>query len=1016
MSSLPLPTAAAAGISQDRAPVRGCDGCATEPPEPVIDNRPGLPALSYRLGTWSTFLARMLTQAPVQAVDDGGGTVLPLATLNQRAVDDASIAIFDAYAVVADVLTFYQERIANEGFLRTATERRSILELARAIGYELRPGVAASTWLGFTVDTPVAPPKPATAQSTPAEPQRAMIPAGSQVQSMPAAGQLPQTFETIEDLLARVEWNTLLPRQTQPQRFVIEGGRLRLRNTSGTATTEATHVYLAKTTAGVRVGDTLLAVDATGAALPLAVLDVALDTKLDQTVVRIAAANTLLRRLPSLPAPVTPPPQTTGVIELAPLQLEAKVVEKKILHKVWDEASLAAFCAVQRWDPTELVAVVAQILSARAASSQIHAFSQRLACFGANAPAYKTVHLQPTPSAPAIQTVLDTYGYTSSPYAYASYEPDTMLAKVIAQAMTAQPDPDPDDWDQNPRSIAQGSSGETWASTSAYDVFLERVVTQLIPGGWVVFKDATRAAPFLITKVGETTLTSFATTARATGLRLDLAPGWGGEQALFGFDVRRTTASVQSASLPLVELPVPNLIERRPADAAPSGAVALELDRMVVGLAVGQTVLLTGATVGADDGPTGLVRSEAVTLAAIVHREGYTTVYFESALAYRYLRASVTLTANVALATHGQTVPREILGSGDSSMAGQSFVLQKPPLTWVPAPTASGNASTLTLRVDGTAWTRVSTLYGQAPGARCYVLREGNDGRTTVIFGDGICGARLPTGTGNVVATYRSGIGLGGQVGAGTLTMLMSRPAGLRAVNNPLAADGAADPEARDDARTNAPVTVLTLERIVSLRDYENFARAFAGVGKASAVALWDGAAQRIHLTVAAADQTPLDTSSALYDALTGAIDASSDGLERVQVDGFAQRYFRLEATLILDPLADPSTVGPAVAAILESTFSFAARKFGQPVRNAEVMAVIQAVSGVVATNLTALVALTDTGSDVGSGVASFLPAATARWASGSVSLAELLLLHPAGMKLTVATADGSAPSGGGTT
>ena len=54
--------------------------------------------------------------------------------------DDLAIALLDAWATVADVLTFYQERIANEGFLRTATERRSVLELARAIGYELEPG------------------------------------------------------------------------------------------------------------------------------------------------------------------------------------------------------------------------------------------------------------------------------------------------------------------------------------------------------------------------------------------------------------------------------------------------------------------------------------------------------------------------------------------------------------------------------------------------------------------------------------------------------------------------------------------------------------------------------------------------------------------------------------------------------------------------------------------------------------------------------------------------------------
>ena len=56
--------------------------------------------------------------------------------------DDFSIALLDAWATVADVLTFYQERIANEAYLRTATERLSVLELARLIGYQLRPGVA----------------------------------------------------------------------------------------------------------------------------------------------------------------------------------------------------------------------------------------------------------------------------------------------------------------------------------------------------------------------------------------------------------------------------------------------------------------------------------------------------------------------------------------------------------------------------------------------------------------------------------------------------------------------------------------------------------------------------------------------------------------------------------------------------------------------------------------------------------------------------------------------------------
>jgi hypothetical protein len=52
----------------------------------------------------------------------------PLLNLTTRDPSDPAMALLDAWATVADVLAFYQERIANEGYLRTATERRSILE------------------------------------------------------------------------------------------------------------------------------------------------------------------------------------------------------------------------------------------------------------------------------------------------------------------------------------------------------------------------------------------------------------------------------------------------------------------------------------------------------------------------------------------------------------------------------------------------------------------------------------------------------------------------------------------------------------------------------------------------------------------------------------------------------------------------------------------------------------------------------------------------------------------------
>src|SRR5215471_17861088 len=117
-----------------------CGETATRAPL-VVANRAGLSAIAYRVGTQPQFKASMLA---------GLGQVPGLTT---RADDDFSVALLDAWACVADTLSFYQERIANESYLRTATERRSLVELGRLIDYEPRPGVAASVYLAFTLES-----------------------------------------------------------------------------------------------------------------------------------------------------------------------------------------------------------------------------------------------------------------------------------------------------------------------------------------------------------------------------------------------------------------------------------------------------------------------------------------------------------------------------------------------------------------------------------------------------------------------------------------------------------------------------------------------------------------------------------------------------------------------------------------------------------------------------------------------------------------------------------------------
>ena len=124
-----------------------------------------------------------------------------------------AVALLDAWATVADVVTFYQERIANEGYLGTATERRSVLELARSIGYELRPGVSAATLLDLRTQATAAP-----ATGALAAPALVVVAQGTPVLSVPGPGELPQTFETDAEITLDAACDEIPLVRTQPQR------------------------------------------------------------------------------------------------------------------------------------------------------------------------------------------------------------------------------------------------------------------------------------------------------------------------------------------------------------------------------------------------------------------------------------------------------------------------------------------------------------------------------------------------------------------------------------------------------------------------------------------------------------------------------------------------------------------------------------------------------------------------------------------------------------------------------
>ncbi|MGW7018093.1 baseplate J/gp47 family protein [Streptomyces decoyicus] len=160
-----------------------CPGGLPTTPLPV-DNPPGQPRLRTRIGTYGSFLRTMLERLSARP---------ELAALTTRDPDDHAIALIDQWAVLADVLTFYGERYANEAYLGTAARDESVHRLVRLIGYRPRPGVSATTTVAFTLG----------AQSA------LTVPTGFAVQSVPGPGEEPQTFETLHDCAADWRLNSL---------------------------------------------------------------------------------------------------------------------------------------------------------------------------------------------------------------------------------------------------------------------------------------------------------------------------------------------------------------------------------------------------------------------------------------------------------------------------------------------------------------------------------------------------------------------------------------------------------------------------------------------------------------------------------------------------------------------------------------------------------------------------------------------------------------------------------------
>jgi hypothetical protein len=1025
-----------------------CCKPAVAPTPLLIENRAGLSALAYRIGTFAEFRTAML---------DAISTEPALARLSTRTSDDYAITLIELWAAVADVLTFYQERIANEAYLRTATLRDSMIRIVRLVDYQLGRGAAATALVAFTLEPGA----------------RTPIPVGLRMQSVPVGNAQPQKYETLEALVGDARFNRVrvLP---APRRFTAQASAVRALVRPGPDTVAAATAWALGdriafwttstapdrlaivTLTGVALDEDRLSVAwtpplppdwpaATFAAFPVAktartfklfgnghpaqynVPSIPDSAKPNEWVVKLISTDFTFaghQTVDTTPADTKPAAdqlfldavyQGLGVGSLLLVAFQSTVVMVQVTAVEQSHATRGSVAtaitklSVALLDGTAVdfssVTDVRDVQIHELAGPLVHLWDSAYPPRVAESPVYL----------PGARSGWDTLGAARALTKGAFVAGATLAAVDLLPgrrvmladgATTVAARVRASDLIGNSLTLATTAADRSTLAAIGFAPGVARRQTALVSAPLATTATLTNAAPALLVTVGAhppQTISAAASGAHALG------------------DVAATMESALRAAMPIVS-GFANAVVRAVTDDAgahrlvvlagtPDDALAiapaahdvdtvreLGLDaphaRYVDGLLSGgldpagphvaagalafaydtappvATTLpdissatpahvataLRGALAAAPPLPApALVTAlgdRVLVLPAILSAEppAYLRLLLDADAPYDLDAATAQLSANVALASNGETVRNEVLGDGDASVPFQRFALRKAPVTYVVEPNATELSSTVTLTVDGIAWSEVPTLYAAGPRDAVYATRMADDGTESIQFGDGVHGARVTSGRANVVATYRRGTGAAGRVTAGALTALLDRPHGLKAVTNPLAADGGTDPEALAAAKANAPNTVRTFGRAIALGDFVQIALEGGAAAKAAATWVWDGERRVIHLTVAGAGGTTF--SPAGLSRIAAVMHERRDPNHRLLIANYAPVAIVVAAALTVDARYDNEAVRAAATAALLDSLSFDRLRFGEPVHLSEIYTTLQNVAGVVSVDV----------------------------------------------------------------
>ncbi|MBU1564815.1 MAG: hypothetical protein KJ630_04205 [Proteobacteria bacterium] len=849
-----------------------CRNDCTGPPlfPRLIENRPGLSHIGYRIGDYSDF-----RQALMKALNHDPN----LATWTHREADDPGIALLEGASILGDILTFYQEQYANEAYLRTAQWRESVADLVRLLGYRFSPGVGGKATFAFEVkgDKPV------------------VVPKGFPLQATLAGQEKPVNFETIDEV------------ETHPHLSQF-------------------HLYRPRKSSEIRAGLRRLEIES-----------VTIQEEDGTGVERndIAAVNSLNLRVGDRLMLI---PDTSMFDEDGPVE-QQQHAEILIITKV--EQTLDRI--VVEFEGTLTVDRGETVTAYRLGRSFRH--------FGHNAPTSTTK----TDDSDPPQIIQDDTNFIRH------FENEGHLNSTLNEYEMPL-DSQVNDLACGNDLICQGLSNTflfftvirkirshranslQWGNLTGPTTVV-RIARKLINNNNIYYSYNNhdweyydiRHLTFHEIKSPKLTLRAPTQWTSETIAKTTLFNYWGTTQEVLRLKNRHLllqkndtcSREVFVSSIPDEELfTFPTNKQNIPK--------------------------MWPVTLAPVDGDL----SDTFTLEDFGEENPTTTVY-----------------GNLVEATQGKTEREAAVGSGDNREVFQTFKLPKAPLTYFRTDDETATeAPELEVSVNDRLWKRVASLFGHGPKKEIYIIREDVEGVSWVQFGDGKTGSRLPSGRQNVVARYRTGIGAHGSLQKGGAVQGGARLHELRKIHIPGIATGGAEPETAGNARQAAPGKVQSLDRLVSLKDFEIEALGIAGVRKTAARwALYDGVpAVVVTVLMKGGREKELGEVEAILSRANR--DRGAQRFPVIVLPGIHQ-YVYLEMTVGRNPIYIENTLRTSINAALgvsvsvegdpsEGLFSVDYRRFGQAEYATRIEALVQNIEGVAWVQVNSLATLTGESDD----------------------------------------------------